>query len=119
VVSFKVMLTPLCRHPDGAQVLDVYAQALTPAKRAAQHKVVLMIRERISLYRECTAGNLGHRHKLLIRLASPTGFEPVLIQLRPLIPQDLETARQSIQEQKRAVLRRNAAKESSAVGANV
>jgi len=34
----------LLRHASTKVTLDVYAQALTPAKRAAQRKVVLMIR---------------------------------------------------------------------------
>jgi integrase len=40
----------LLRHASTKVTLDVYAQALTPAKRAAQRKVVLMIRES-----QCTA----------------------------------------------------------------
>ena len=45
----------LLRHASTKVTLDVYAQALTPAKRAAQRKVVLMIRENLSVprvYRE-------------------------------------------------------------------
>ena len=43
----------LLRHPSISTkvTLDVYAQALTPAKRAAQRKVVLMIRENLSVPR--------------------------------------------------------------------
>jgi integrase len=57
----------LLRHASTKVTLDVYAQALTPAKRAAQRKVVLMIRGES----QCTAGNRGHRHKLLITLGVP------------------------------------------------
>jgi len=39
----------LLRHASTKVTLDVYAQALTPAKRAAQRKVVLMIRENLSV----------------------------------------------------------------------
>jgi integrase len=45
----------LLRHASTKVTLDVYAQALTPARRAAQRKVVLMIRENLSVprvYRE-------------------------------------------------------------------
>ena len=38
----------LLRHSSSKMTLDVYAQALTPTKRAAQHKVVAMIREDLS-----------------------------------------------------------------------
>ncbi len=38
----------LLRHASTKVTLDVYAQALTPAKRAAQRKVALMIRENLS-----------------------------------------------------------------------
>ena len=41
----------LLRHASTKVTLDVYAQALTPAKRAAQRKVVLMIRENLSVPR--------------------------------------------------------------------
>jgi integrase len=34
----------LLRHASAKMTLDVYAQALTPTKRAAQRKVVQMIR---------------------------------------------------------------------------
>ena len=39
----------LLRHASTKVTLDVCAQALTPAKRAAQRKVVLMIRENLSV----------------------------------------------------------------------
>lgn len=48
----------LLRHASTKMTLDVYAQALTPAKRAAQGKLVQMIRENLSVprvYREETA----------------------------------------------------------------
>ena len=49
----------LLRHSSTKMTLDVYAQALTPTKRAAQRKVVAMIRENLadseSVPRECTA----------------------------------------------------------------
>jgi integrase len=41
----------LLRHASAKVTLDVDAQALTPAKRAAQRKVVLMIRENLSVPR--------------------------------------------------------------------
>jgi integrase len=41
----------LLRHASTKVTLDVYAQALTPAKRAAPRKVVLMIRENLSVPR--------------------------------------------------------------------
>ena len=49
----------LLRHSSSKMTLDVYAQALTPTKRAAQRKVVAMIREDLSVPRECTVGNWG------------------------------------------------------------
>ena len=64
------MVQKLLRHASTKVTLDVYAQALTPAKRAAQRKVVFMIRESL----QCTAGNRGHRHKLLIRFGVPDGI---------------------------------------------
>ncbi len=39
----------LLRHSSTKMTLDVYAQALTPTKRAAQQKVVAMIRENLSV----------------------------------------------------------------------
>ena len=36
-------------HSSTKMTLDVYAQALTPSKRAAQRKVVTMIRENLSV----------------------------------------------------------------------
>jgi integrase len=39
----------LLRHASTKMTLDVYAQALTPTKRAAQRKVVRMIREKLSV----------------------------------------------------------------------
>jgi len=39
----------LLRHSSTKMTLDVYAQALTPSKRAAQKKVVAMIRENLSV----------------------------------------------------------------------
>jgi integrase len=60
----------LSRHASTKVTLDVYGQALTPAKRAAQRKVVLMIREES----QCTAGNRGRGHKLLKRLGVPDGI---------------------------------------------
>ena len=41
----------LLRHSSSKMTLDVYAQALTPTKRAAQGKVVAMIREDLSVPR--------------------------------------------------------------------
>jgi integrase len=41
----------LLRHSSSKMTLDVYAQALTPTKRAAQRKVVAMIREDLSVPR--------------------------------------------------------------------
>ena len=41
----------LLRHASTKVTLDVYAQALKPAKRAAQRKVVLMIRENLRVPR--------------------------------------------------------------------
>lgn len=60
----------LLRHSSAKMTLDVYAQALTPSKRAAQRKVVAMIRENLSVrrvYRELTA----LQRKLLIRFGVP------------------------------------------------
>ena len=45
------MVRELLRYASTKVTLDVYAQALTPAKRAAQRKVVLMIRENLSVSR--------------------------------------------------------------------
>jgi integrase len=45
----------LLRHSSSKMTLDVYAQALTPTKRAAQRKVVAMIREDLSVPREIGA----------------------------------------------------------------
>ena len=39
----------LLRHSSAKMTLNVYAQALTPSKRAAQRKVVAMIRENLSV----------------------------------------------------------------------
>jgi hypothetical protein len=39
----------LLRHASTMVTLDVYAQALTPAKRAAQRKVVMMIPENLTV----------------------------------------------------------------------
>jgi integrase len=39
----------LLRHSSTKMTLDVYAQALTPTKRAAQRKVVHMIRENLGV----------------------------------------------------------------------
>ena len=39
----------LLRHSSTKMTLDVYAQALTPTKRAAQPKVVRMIRENLGV----------------------------------------------------------------------
>ena len=41
----------LLRHSSAKMTLDVYAQALTPSKRAAQRKVVAMIRDNLSVPR--------------------------------------------------------------------
>jgi len=41
----------LLRHASTKVTLDVYAQALTPAKRAAQRRVMLTIRENLSVPR--------------------------------------------------------------------
>ena len=41
----------LLRHASAKMTLDTYSQALTPAKRAAQSKVVSMIRPKTHLYR--------------------------------------------------------------------
>jgi integrase len=61
----------LLRYASTKVTLDVYAQALTPAKRAAQRKVVLMIRGES----QCTASvPQGHRHKLLKKLGVPDGI---------------------------------------------
>jgi len=46
------------RHSSTKMTLDVYAQALTPTKRAAQRKVVRMIRGNRECTAECTA-NFG------------------------------------------------------------
>jgi len=46
----KVVQDPL-RHSSSKMTLDVYAQALTPTKRAAQRKVVAMIREDLGVLR--------------------------------------------------------------------
>ena len=43
------MVQELLRHSSAKMTLDVYAQALTPSKRAAQPKVVAMIRENLSV----------------------------------------------------------------------
>ena len=45
------MVQELLRHSSSKMTLDVYAQALTPAKRATQRKVVAMIREDLSVPR--------------------------------------------------------------------
>ena len=43
------MVQELLRHSSTKMTLDVYAQALTATKRAAQRKVVRMIRENLSV----------------------------------------------------------------------
>jgi integrase len=53
------VLQELLRHSSSRMTLGVYAQALTPTKRAAQRKVVAMIREDLSVPRECAAGHWG------------------------------------------------------------
>jgi hypothetical protein len=45
------VLQELLRHSSSKMTLDVYAQALTRTKRAAQRKVVAMIREDLSVPR--------------------------------------------------------------------
>ncbi len=56
----------LLRHGSARITMDVYAQAMTSAKRLAQGKVVAMLaKNEVS-------------DKSFILLASPTGFEPVL-----------------------------------------
>ena len=47
----------LLRHSSSKMTLDVYAQALTPTKRAAQRKVVAMIREDLSVPRSVPREN--------------------------------------------------------------
>ena len=65
--------------------MDVYAQAMTPAKRMAQGKVVAMLRDtekkdelKIIVSPMCPRRKMGFPASSLILLASPTGFEPVL-----------------------------------------
>jgi hypothetical protein len=50
----RVTLTELMGHANSRLTLDVYAQALTPAKRAAHLKVVEMIRATVE------TGSLSH-----------------------------------------------------------
>ena len=50
----------LLRHSSTKMTLDVYAQALTPTKRAAQRKVVRMIR-----------GNLSVPHSVPRKIGTP------------------------------------------------
>jgi Phage integrase family len=57
----------LMRHANISVTLNVYAQAITQTKRDAQSRVV-----------SCCSTKTKKNHKWLIRLASPTGFEPVL-----------------------------------------
>jgi integrase len=45
----------LLRHASAKMTLDTYSQALTPAKRAAQSKVVSMILPKQVVPRGCTA----------------------------------------------------------------
>jgi len=47
----------LLRHSSSKMTLDVYAQALTPTKRAAQRKEVAMIREDLSVPRSVPREN--------------------------------------------------------------
>jgi len=64
---------PLLFSSSAKMTLDVYAQAPTPNKRAAQRKVVAMIQENLSVrrvYHELTA----LQRKLLIRLGVPDGI---------------------------------------------
>ena len=49
----------LLRHSSSKMILDVYAQALTPTNRAAQRKVVAMIREDLSVPRSMSFNVLG------------------------------------------------------------
>ena len=73
------------RHGSARITMDVYAQAMTPAKRRAQGKVVRDAaghREEVKLKTYGVPGvsppKNGVSSKSFILLASPTGFEPVL-----------------------------------------
>lgn len=68
----------LMRHANSRLTLDVYAQALTPAKRAAHLKVVEMIKPSRG---EATCslvfpGRVGPRLQVIDFMERPIGIEP-------------------------------------------
>ena len=63
----------LLRHASTKVTLDVYAQALTPSKRAAQRKVVQMIRGNLGVP-PSVPREIGGPSKLLIRFGVPDGI---------------------------------------------
>ncbi len=72
----------LMRHANISVTLNIYAQAITQSKRHAQSRVVSLLLDKnaakpsTEAYR--TYKNLEGICNWLRRLASPTGFEPVL-----------------------------------------
>jgi hypothetical protein len=73
------------RHANISVTLNIYAQAITQTKRDAQSRVVSLLVDKneekssTEAYRTLTDVQLLEGIcKLLIKLASPTGFEPVL-----------------------------------------
>jgi hypothetical protein len=73
------------RHANISVTLNIYAQAITQTKRDAQSRIVSLLLDKneekpsTEAYRTLTdVQNSGGICKWLIRLASPTGFEPVL-----------------------------------------
>ena len=75
----------LMRHANISVTLNIYAQAITQSKRDAQSRVVSLLLDKneeqpsTEAYRTVTdLQNSGGDFKWLIKLASPTGFEPVL-----------------------------------------
>ena len=75
----------LMRHANISVTLNIYAQAITQTKRDAQSRVVSLLLDKndekpsTEAYRTVTDLQiLEGICKWLIKLASPTGFEPVL-----------------------------------------
>ena len=75
----------LLRHADSLVTMNLYAQAVTEVKRPAQSPLVgMLLDENAAKQRTVLMGakrtfeKTIQASKLLILLASPTGFEPVL-----------------------------------------
>jgi integrase len=64
----------LLRHSTAKMTLDTYTQALSPQKRAAQSKVVGMIRPKPTCNRRCTASFWGNPGNSLILFGVPDGI---------------------------------------------